>query len=246
MKTIGIIGGMGPMATVDLFEKIVLATDAASDQEHFHILIDNNTDIPDRTQAIFGKGPSPVPAILDSVRRLTEQGADALIMGCNTAHYFLPQLRPHMTVPFIDMLEETASYCLRQGMHRVGLLATEGTCASGIYTQIFSRMGIQMVLPDEAGRSICHEVICQGVKAGNMHYDVQDFKAVLRQMEQDGVESFVLGCTEMPLAVKMYDVPGHFIDATQVLAEAAVHFAGARCISRLETKSSRQSVHQAG
>ena len=81
MKTIGIIGGMGPMATVDLMQKIIQATDAHEDQEHIHILVDNNTDIPDRTAAILGRGPSPLPELLKSAERLTAQGADFLIMG---------------------------------------------------------------------------------------------------------------------------------------------------------------------
>lgn len=246
MKTIGIIGGMGPMATVDLFEKIVSATNAGCDQEHIHILIDNNTDIPDRTTAILGKGPSPVPEMLASVRRLTEQGADALIMGCNTAHYFLPQLVPHMTVPFINMIEETAHYCFRQGMRQVGLLASAGTYASGIYTQAFARQGMQLLSPDEAGQEICHDIIFHGVKAGNAAYDATAFRLLLKRMEKQGAESFILGCTEMPLAVKMYEVSGHFIDATEVLAEAAIRFAGASCHSCLEQRTKTLDVHQAG
>ena len=246
MKTIGIIGGMGPMATVDLFEKIVLATDAQSDQEHIHILIDNNTDIPDRTQRILGTGPSPVPEMLASVRRLTDQGADFLIMGCNTAHYFLPELQPALTVPFIDMIEETARYCFRQGMRHVGLLASGGTYESGIYAKAFARLGMHLTAPDEEGKRICHDIICHGVKAGNAAYDARPFKAVLRQMEQEGVESFILGCTEMPLAVRMYHADGRFIDATQVLAEAAVRFAGAGCIHRLDSEKSEVQIDQAG
>jgi len=246
MKTIGIIGGMGPMATVDLFEKIVAATEAGCDQEHIHILIDNNTDIPDRTAGILGKGPSPVPEMLASVRRLTESGADALIMGCNTAHYFLPELLPHMRVPFINMLEETARYCFRLGLHRVGLLASGGTYASGIYAKAFACMGMQIISPDAAGQKVCHDIICHGVKAGNAAYDASAFHSLLADMQRDGVESFILGCTEMPLAVRMYGAHGHFIDATQVLAEAAVRFAGAQCLSKLETPAREPGLHQAG
>ena len=111
MKTIGIIGGMGPMATVDLMQKIILATDACEDQNHIPILVDNNTNIPDRTAAILGQGTSPVPELLKSAERLTAQGADFLIMGCNTAHFFLPLLMPYLKIPFIRMIETTAEFC---------------------------------------------------------------------------------------------------------------------------------------
>ena len=114
MKTIGIIGGMGPMATVDLMQKIILATDAREDQEHIHLLIDNNTDIPDRTAAILGQGTSPVPELLKSADRLTAQGADFLIMGCNTAHFFLPLMMPFLKIPFISMIEATAEFCSKK------------------------------------------------------------------------------------------------------------------------------------
>ena len=122
-KTIGIIGGMGPMATVDLMKKVILATDAREDQEHIPILVDNNTNIPDRTAAILGEGEDPLPELLKSADRLTDAGADFLIMGCNTAHYFLPRMMPHLKVPFVNMIEETAAFCAREGFKKVGLLA---------------------------------------------------------------------------------------------------------------------------
>ena len=110
-KTIGIIGGMGPLATADLFRKIVLMTDAASDNDHIRIFIDDNTAIPDRTSAILSGGADPVEAMADSIRKLEQCGADCLIMPCNTAHYFLPRLRPLTGIPFLSMLEATAKAC---------------------------------------------------------------------------------------------------------------------------------------
>ena len=125
---------MGPLATADLFQKIVRMTDAACDNDHIRIYIDNNAQIPDRTAAILSGGPDPVPAMLDSVNKLSSIGADVLIMPCNTAHYFLPRLRESSTVPFISMLEETALACKQaHGAAPVGLLGTSGTIRSGIY-----------------------------------------------------------------------------------------------------------------
>lgn len=234
MKTIGIMGGMGPLATVDLFQKIILATKAATDQEHIHILIDNDTAIPDRTAAILGLGPDPVPEMIRAARRLKEQGADFLIVACNTAHFFLPEVEAQVKIPFINMLEETAAYCKKIKVDKAGLLATPGIYRSGIYHRAFEKLGVGLMEPDDKQGEIVHQVIYEGVKAGKTDYNVRQFRDVLRQMQADGADCFVLGCTEMPLAVKMYNIPGHFVDATQVLAEAAVRRAGAECISSLK------------
>ena len=108
-KSIGILGGMGPLATADLFRKIVTLTDAARDNDHIRIYIDDNATIPDRTAAILEGGPSPLPAMTDSLRKLESCGADCLVMPCNTAHYFLPQLQSLTKVPFLSMLQATAA-----------------------------------------------------------------------------------------------------------------------------------------
>ena len=110
MKTIGIIGGMGPLATVDLFGKIVNLTDAKCDNDHIHILIDNNTYIPDRTSYILGDGKNPLDELVKSAKRLKDMGADFLVMPCNTAHYFYNDIINNVSIPFINMIEETASY----------------------------------------------------------------------------------------------------------------------------------------
>lgn len=236
MKTIGIIGGMGPLATADLFRKIILCTAAQADQEHIPILIDNNTAIPDRTAAIRGEGPSPVPELLRSARRLMKGGADVLIMGCNTAHYFLPAMLPQLTVPFLSMIDATAQHCAAQGFSCVGLLASAGTCASGIYQKALARYGIRLVEPDLQQQQVLQDVIYYGVKAGDASYDVQAFRQVLQDMRCAGAGQFILGCTELPIAVTRYGVEESFIDATEVLAAAAVSFAGARCAAPLDRK----------
>ena len=124
-KTIGIVGGMGPLATSDLFRKIVEITDAASDQEHVRVCIDNNTEIPDRTAAILKGGEDPVPEMVKSAVRLQGMGADVLIMPCNTAHYFYDRLTPFVDTPFLNMIEETAKEIKRRGIKKAGLLATD-------------------------------------------------------------------------------------------------------------------------
>ena len=107
-KTIGILGGMGPLATADLFRKITLLTDASCDNDHIRVYIDSNARIPDRTAAILSGGTNPVPEMTSALRHLEACGADCIIMPCNTAHYFLPQLQAKTETPFLSMLAATA------------------------------------------------------------------------------------------------------------------------------------------
>ena len=233
MKTIGIMGGMGPMAAVDLMKKIILATKAHDDQEHIHTVTDNNTNIPDRTACIMGKGESPVPEMRKSADLLAAAGADFIIIGCNTAHYFLPELQPYLKIPVISIIEEAAKFCAEEGYKKVGLLATAGTCKTGMYQDALKSSGVEVVLPNKDQEEAIHDMIYSGVKANDFDYDASRVQEALDEMAQDGVEAFILGCTETPVGVEMYHLKGNFIDATQVLAEAAVKAAGAEVIRHL-------------
>ena len=174
---------------------------------------------------------------MKSADRLTDAGADFLIMGCNTAHYFLPLMMPNLRIPVINMIEETAAFCAREGYKRVGLLASAGTCKSGIYQRALERAGVEVVQPQGKAEESIHGMIYDGVKAGNMGYDTTAVREALAQMAAEGCEAFVLGCTEVPVAVEMYHLEGNFIDATEVLAEEAVRQAGAKVISHLPHKT---------
>lgn len=237
MKTIGIMGGMGPMATVDLMKKIILATNAREDQDHIPIIVDNNTAIPDRTAAIRGEGISPVPEMLKTARRLEAAGADFIIIGCNTAHTFLPEYEDKLNIPVINMIEETAKFCSKNGYNKVGLLASAGTCRTGIYQRALIQNNVKVIQPNEEQEAIIHDMIYKGVKANNYSFDAQPVKRVIKEMQDAGAEAFVLGCTETPVGVEMYHLKGKFIDATEVLAEAAVAAAGAQVITHLPGKN---------
>ena len=140
MKTIGIIGGMGPLATVHLYERIVLRTKALRDQDHIRVLIDSNTNIPDRTKAIIADGEDPTVELIKSAKILENSGADFLIMPCNTAHYFISTLQEAVNIPFVNMVEETVKYTAEKfGSDTVvGILATDGTIISNIYEYYYS------------------------------------------------------------------------------------------------------------
>lgn len=225
-KTIGIIGGMGPAATVDLFNLIVENTDASCDQEHIHILIDCNPTIPDRTSAIINGTESPLKELCLSAERLAEAGADFLIIPCNTSHYFIDQIGEKVSIPIIDMIKETALYARSTGYQEAIILCTEGTRKTGVYTQRFEQQGVKAIYPDRELQEEVNRIIYDGIKSGAIDYDVTKFNALLKELTNRTGAIAVLGCTELPIAQMKYNMQGNFINPTFVLACSAIREAG--------------------
>lgn len=226
-KTIGIIGGMGPWATLDLFEKILRFTDAKKDQDHIHILIDCNSDIPDRTAAIINSAPSPFPKIRDSALRLESAGADFIIIACNTSHYFINDLRAAVKAPFLSIVEETAKFIMKEGYETAILLGTDGSKKVGIYRKSLEQYNIKAIYPDETMQKEITDLIYLGIKSGKKEWDVTDLNKQIQDMESKYKNAvFVLACTELPIAQKKYGMIGNFIDPSSILAVAAIKHAG--------------------
>lgn len=225
-KTVGIIGGMGPIATCDLYKKIIERTDAQTDQEHLRIYIDSHAGVPNRSEAILQGGESPVPYLVESGRKLVLIGADFLVMGCNTSHYYLEEIQKKLSVPILDMVQIATEELIRQHVKKAALLATEATVKTGIYQK--HCMGkIELMIPNKVQQKSITDMIYQGVKKGDMHYNAFEFQCVVRELHLAGAESIILGCTELPVAIEKYEIKGKFLDPTLELAKAVVHYAGA-------------------
>lgn len=225
-KIIGIIGGMGPLATADLFQKIILHTQASCDQEHLHVCIDSNTNIPDRTEALLHGGADPVPEMTRSARHLASIGAQVLIMPCNTAHGFYEQVQSAVDVPVLHMIALTRDALTARGVRRAGLLATDGTIETGIYQRTFAGSGIELLTPPAADQAAVMDVIYNGVKAGDVSHDTAAFRRACEALLARGAETLILGCTELPLAFSLYGLPYPATDPTLELALGAIRFAG--------------------
>lgn len=225
-KTIGIIGGMGPMATSDLFQKILELSDADSDQAYPRIVIDCNSSIPDRTKAILSGGEDPLPEMVRSAVQLEGMGADVLIMACNTAHYFYERIQPFIHIPMLNMLEETAKYLKETGIRRAALLATDGTVQSGVYKDAFDRQGIELILPSEEGQKSVMDLIYNGVKKNDYTISTGDFEDELKALSDRGAQTLVLGCTELPIAFSRFGFAGSTTDPTAILAKSALRAVG--------------------
>lgn len=227
MKTIGIIGGMGPLATVHLFERIVLRTKAQKDQDHIRVLIDSNTNIPDRTKAIIGDGEDPVKELVNSAKILEKGGADFLIMPCNTAHYFIDEIKKSVNIPFLNMPEETVKYTYdKYGKDTVvGIMATDGTIKSKIYENYYSKLGIKTLLPVKTQERIM-EFIYDVIKKGNYNAGTDLLFECANELKELGATAFLLGCTELSSAQYLYKFEGNFINPMEVLTERSILFAG--------------------
>lgn len=227
-KVLGIIGGMGPLAAVKLFERIVLLTDANCDQEHLHIIIDNNTTIPDRTDYILGViADDPREKIIDSARKLKSIGADFLAICCNTAHYFYDDLINAVDIPVLNMIEETAKYIKKnyKDVSEVGLLSTEGTAKVMVYDNVFKKYGINIIKPTSENQQNITNII-YNIKKGIANDDLSGFYTTMDEMKNRGANLFILGCTELPVAVGLYDLEGDFIDPVEIIAIRSIDYSG--------------------
>jgi aspartate racemase len=230
-QILGIIGGMGPLATVDLFKKIVTLTDAECDQDHLHVLIDNNTGIPDRTAFLMGRGIDPRSKLVESAKRLQEAGANCLIMPCNTAHYFYDDIVKEIDIEFLNMIGETAKFLSGSDNEtaKIGLLATEGTCKTGVYDSIFSTFGLNIEKPSEDNQKHVTDLI-YGIKEGKKNIDISGFYEAVEELGNKGCEIFILGCTELSVAHEMFNLKGNFVDPLEIVAISAIKFCGKNTI----------------
>lgn len=227
MKTIGIIGGMGPLATIDLYEKITFNTKAEKDQDHIHIIIDSYPQIEDRTAYILHGGKNPKDKLIESAKRLENAGADALIMPCNTAHFFAKDIEKEVSIPLIHIVKSTAEAIKNKypKANKIGLIATTGTLKSGVYANILKDYGYHIIELDERLENDIMDCIYKGVKAGKTEEYVPLFQKCVDKITNMGADVLIAGCTEIPILVPHIKSKIPVVDATLELALAAVKFA---------------------
>lgn len=233
-KTIGILGGMGPEATIDLFTKIVRGTRVRKDQDHLRILIDNNPKVPDRTLAIQGRGPSPLPLLIQGGKLLERAGADFIAIPCVTAHHFYPNLQEELGIPILHIADETMKYIhtRMKGIYKIGLIATTGTVDAGLFQKGFSHSHIDLTLPSpRIQKNQVMEAIYgkKGIKAiGPSLYSKRLIHRTCKALIEQGTQAILAGCTEIPLVLKEGELSIPIIDPIIILARASVERAGGR------------------
>lgn len=226
-KIVGVLGGMGPEATLDFFTKLVALTPAKRDQDHLRVIIDNNSKIPDRTEAILTKDRRLVLMLVETGKKLEKAGVDFIVIPCNTVHYFYDDLTKHISVPVLHIIREVTNAIKTSlpSCKKVGLLATTGTVTSSLYQKECQKVGVEVLVPDRKGQAKVMEAILR-IKGGSSKVSTRE--AILKegyQLCRHGAEALILGCTDIPLVIKVNDFPVPVFDSNWVLAQATVKFA---------------------
>jgi aspartate racemase len=226
MKRLGIIGGLGPMATAYFLQLIIEMTDADTDQEHIEVLLHSKPQIPDRTGYILGKSAdNPMPQLLEIGKSLVEQGADIIAIPCITAHFFQEELEEKIGRPIIHAIEETARYLQSEGISKVGIMATDGTVQSKLFQTVFGKYDIACYVPDKAAQEKVMHLIYKNVKAGHP-VEQELFQEVAVYLFGQGAEVILLGCTELSLIKRDYPLGKGFLDVMEVLTRQVVMTCG--------------------
>lgn len=233
LKTIGVLGGMGPEAGAAFLEKIVRETEAGRDQDHPPVILYSLPQIPDRTAAILHGGRDPVPALRRGLAVLERAGADFAVMSCISVHYFLPRLVPRSPLPLISLIDETvaAVKIMKPVPRTIGLLATDGTVRSGIFARPFEAAGIAMLTPSSRDQARLMTAIYgkKSIKAGFTRGPAREaLLEVARGLVRRGAGAILAGCTEVPLVLGPADLPVPLVDPMTAGAREAVRRSGAR------------------
>lgn len=222
MKKLGIIGGLGPMATAYLMELIINMTDANTDQEHIDMTILNRPSVPDRTAYILGKSAeSPLEALIDMKKTLENLGIDVIALPCITAHYFGDMLENEGQVPVIDGIGETIAELKIAGITKCGIMATDGTIESQLFQNRLSEAGIEYVVPSTAMQVKVMSLIYDNVKSGKA-INMDDFGEVSKELRDNGAEVIILGCTELSIIKRDKEIGSGYIDVIDAIARKAV------------------------
>jgi aspartate racemase len=220
MRTLGVLGGMGPAATFDFCARLTAFLPARRDQDHPRILVDCDPHVPDRNAARRGEGSSPGPYLAAMARGLVSAGADLLCMPCNAAHAYRADIESAAPGLFVDMIEATAQAAEGTGARRVGVLAVDGCLEPGLYQSALHERGLDPVLLSRAHQRAFMEAV-YAIKAGSLGPDIRaSMKTFAGLLVDAGAQAIIAGCTEVPLALAGETALSPLIDCTQALVEA--------------------------
>lgn len=228
---VGVIGGVGPLATVYFLDKIVRLTSAERDQDHLDMVVLQHSTIPDRTAFILGESDDDPGAVMArDARRLEAFGVEFVVVPCNTAHFFTEEIVAAVGVPVLSIVDETVAEARsRTDLTAVGLLATSGTVRSGVYQRALATHGIDCLVPDPEDQQAVMRIIYEQVKAGQP-VDVALLRRVVDGLVDGGAQLVLLGCTELSVVAEDADLLADplYVDSLDVLARRTIERAGHR------------------
>ncbi len=223
-KLLGILGGLGPMATAYFYELLTSLTVVERDQDHIDMVISSRSSTPDRSSFILGQSSdNPLPVMIDEAKKLEAYGADVIAIPCNTAHYFYDGIAKEINIPILNIIDETVDFLYGSGVRKAALFATEGTCKAGTY-QRSGEGKVEIITPDKEDQAVITDMIFESIKKG-IDPDIAKFSEIANKMKTLGCERIILGCTELSLVKKNYDKIRHddfFVDSLEILARRTV------------------------
>lgn len=221
-RILGILGGLGPMASVYFCEMLISHTKAERDSDHLNFLLSSRASTPDRSSFILGLSKDdPTDAMTEEARRLEAAGAELIAIPCNTAHYFYESICRAVSIPILNIISETAKFCKHLGVSRIGVMATEGTARSGAYEKYLEEHSISTVPLTSAEQDEISRIIFEQIKCGR-EPDLCSFLAIAGNLRARGCELIILGCTELSLIKKQFDLPEYIVDSLELLTLSAI------------------------
>lgn len=225
---LGVVGGMGPLATADFLKKLVQSTPAKIDQEHIPVLLYGDCTVPDRTAAVVGTGPSPLPKLLQGIRFLNQAGVKAICIPCNSAHCWFAEMKAATTVPLFHIVRASAEQVKKKNpaAKNVGVLSTYGTFQMGIYNRALEEMEFVPITPTEDEFQTLVSPAIALIKGNQLDAAEDLFRQAAARLVARGAEVIILGCTEIPLGMrKQYEEnPARFVDSTDALALSVIEY----------------------
>lgn len=221
---IGIIGGLGPLATVKFME---ILNEYLNNDKEIELIVINDPTTPDRTSYILdNNNDNPIHSILEIIKKIEIFNCDLIVMPCNTASYFYKEILANTRIPFINIVEETVHYLKDNNIKKVGLLATEGTIKSEIYNHFLEENKIELILPTKDEQKEISSIIYDGIKAGKK-IDIHKFNNIIKNLSNRGSEKVILGCTELSALRMIYNLSNNvLVDAMEILAQKTIEFKG--------------------
>ncbi|MCP3870715.1 MAG: amino acid racemase [Gammaproteobacteria bacterium] len=225
IKTVGILGGMGPEATVDLMQRVINATPAEDDVDHIRMLVDNNPKVPSRIKALIdGTGVSPAPCLIEMAHGLEKQGADFLVIPCNTAHHYYSEVAAAVEIPILNLIELTSNHCkqMQPNLKRAGLMASSALQQIHLYESWFEKQNVQVLYPQQPDQQVVMDLI-RAIKAKRQTREqILAYNRIAVDLQTQGVECLVVACTELSVIGDRLRTSLPVYDASELLAQAIV------------------------
>ncbi len=222
-KVAGILGGLGPEATKNLYERILEKTKARVDQDNIPMLIFNNPQIPDRSNFLLNNKENPEQELIKTAQTLEKAGADFIVMPCNTAHYFMNTVAKSISIPFINIIDLTSEFISQKfpNKKKAGLLITTGSKRTNMYTESLQKFGISAIYPEENLQKKVMDAIYK-VKANKKKEARKILKHAAKELKKKGAEVIIMGCTEIPLVLEQKDINIPLINPIEILADKTI------------------------